>query len=881
MNSPSCRALRWLLTGVASCAALEAGAQEEGQLLTRKEGQQLPFVITAAVRTSTPVTVDGRLDEPQWMKAGVAADFVLYGGRDYATEKTEARTLWDDSNFYIGIRCFDSSIGKLRATVTEREGRVFMDDCVEIFLLPPDNPVLAQAPVRERYFHVCVNALGTRYDEIGYEAPQRWNGKWLARTSVQQNRWELEIAIPWSDLKTQPVDGSVWDINFNRGLPARGAVREYSGWSITFAGFHDPAHFGKLLFLDEWPSPESKAIDPAVCVRILRGAELDPPLDRASALLEEAGARLRALNKKAKLGTIVGALASVDRLAADLTELRHALDALGAARLVATWETLKARHEQALREAETLAAKARFCSGLSPAQLSGQEPIPDFVTFILPAISNERVLPRALPTHALQQRALTLTACPGEYESGSFGLYALADLADVRLTASNLTAAVGTVPASALDLRIVKVWYQAGRNVGFQRMNLLTPELLLKDDSLVRIDEKRQVNVLKLDKDAMRDADSLQPFGLEEGTVKQCWVTVHVPEGTEAGTYRGRITIAAAGGGIVDLPVQLRVLPFELVEPGIICSIYYRAKLGTDPPKCNSEHKTEEQLLAEFRDMLAHGVTNPTVYQGSGPHLQRYFDLRRQAGMHGGPLLTLGVGVGAAPEQLKSMLELAKRNGFTDTYFYAADERSGDELRAERALLRKVHDAGGKVFVACYRDSYQIVGDLLDLPIYSGQPDVASGEAFHASGQLIGSYGNPQGGVEEPETYRRNYGLALWKAGYDCACTYAYQHSFTHSWDDFDHATYRDHNMAYPTVNGVIPTIQWEGYREGYDDLRYLATLENHIEKAKRLDGAVGETARAAELWLRRIDPEGTELDEIRAGMIERIVAIREEMAEE
>jgi len=133
--------------------------------------------------------------------------------------------------------------------------------------------------------------------------------------------------------------------------------------------------------------------------------------------------------------------------------------------------------------------------------------------------------------------------------------------------------------------------------------------------------------------------------------------------------------------------------------------------------------------------------------------------------------------------------------------------------------------------------------------------------------------------VEEAETYRRNFGLLLWKVGYDCAMTYAYMHSFGHAWDDWDHATYRDLNMAYPTVNGVIPTIQWEGYREGYDDLRYLATLENLVDKAKRLDGLVGETARAAHLWMLRIDPDATPLDAIRAGIIGRILGIREAVA--
>jgi len=855
-------------------AALPLGAQEQGPLPTRKRGQKLPWVMTAAVRTPQAPVLDGKLDDAAWDEAAVADEFVLYGKASPATQQSDARVLWDDSHLYIGMRCFDADLGKLKKTIARRDGPVFGDDCIEVFFIPPDNPLLAKAPARERYFHLSVNALGARYDEIGYEAPARWNGKWTVKTSERGDRWELEIAIPWTDLKSQPEDGTVWDINFNRGLPARGPVREYSGWSLTFAGFHDPAHFGKLIFLDRWPEPGSRTISTAISLRVLRGTELDPLLSRTGELLKDAGAKLRAVSAKAKIARIAETLAAVDALGADLAGQRRSLEAMTPAQALAGWETLRTRHQELQRKAELLAAKAGFCSGLTPGQLSGAEPIPDFVTFALPAMTNERVLPRRLPTNALPEKILRLTACPGEYESGSFGLYALANLDSVRLTATELRAPAGVVPPSALDLRVVKVWYQAGRGIGFQNVKLLAPELLLKDDSLVRIDERRQTNILKLDKDAMRDADALQPFPIEEGTVKQCWVTVQVPAGAKPGTYRGAVRIAT-GKSTEDLPVELRVLPFELLEPKIICSIYYRARLGATTPKCTSEGKTEEQLLAEFRDMRAHGVTNPTVYQGLGPDLQRYFDIRRQAGMHGGPLLILGVGVHATPEELQATVEVARANGFTDTYFYAADERSGDELRAERPLFRKVHDAGGKVFVACYQDSYEIVGDLLDLPIFSGKPDVEIGRAFHANGALIGSYGNPQGGVEEPETYRRNFGLALWKAGYDCACTYAYQHSFTHAWDDFDNATYRDHNMAYPTVNGVIPTIQWEGYREGYDDLRYLATLEDLVERAKRLDGPAGEAARTAQLWIERIDPEATPLDDIRAGMIERILAIR------
>ena len=160
--------------------------------------------------------------------------------------------------------------------------------------------------------------------------------------------------------------------------------------------------------------------------------------------------------------------------------------------------------------------------------------------------------------------------------------------------------------------------------------------------------------------------------------------------------------------------------------------------------------------------------------------------------------------------------------------------------------------------------------------------------AYHSMGHKVMSYANPQGGREMPEKYRRNYGLELWRRGLDGACTYAYQHSLGHGWDDFDGGPgwpLRDHNMAYPTVSGVIPTLQWEGYREGYDDLRYMATLENLIEEYKRQDSPPGEAARAAQMWLMALDPSDPRLDpseldqildETRARIIEQIQTLRQ-----
>ncbi len=124
-----------------------------------------------------------------------------------------------------------------------------------------------------------------------------------------------------------------------------------------------------------------------------------------------------------------------------------------------------------------------------------------------------------------------------------------------------------------------------------------------------------------------------------------------------------------------------------------------------------------------------------------------------------------------------------------------------------------------------YNDAVNIAGDLLDIAVLDGSLDPAQAAQWHSYGKRVLSYDNPQVGVENPEIYRKNFGFALWNAGYDGAMNYAYQHGAGSIWNDFDDSYLRDHVFAYPVSNGVIDTIQWEGWREGVDDTRYLATL--------------------------------------------------------
>jgi len=151
----------------------------------------------------------------------------------------------------------------------------------------------------------------------------------------------------------------------------------------------------------------------------------------------------------------------------------------------------------------------------------------------------------------------------------------------------------------------------------------------------------------------------------------------------------------------------------------------------------------------------------------------------------------------------------------------------GAAVAAERPAWQTVHDNGGKMFVAGDTDLIDLVPDLLDVAVIGGSLNTTQAALWHSQGKLIYNYGNPQVGVENPEIYRKNYGFALWNAGYDGSMDFSYQHKYGDIWNDFDSQErhYRDHVFAYPTSNGVIDTIEWEGFREGVDDTRYVASL--------------------------------------------------------
>ncbi|MFA7229669.1 MAG: hypothetical protein WC071_00210 [Victivallaceae bacterium] len=510
---------------------------------------------------------------------------------------------------------------------------------------------------------------------------------------------------------------------------------------------------------------------------------------------------------------------------------------------------------------------------------------------------------------------IDLNISPEEYEPSSLVIKADRPLNNIILVPGEFKNENGQrFNSKNIDIRVVKSWYK--RQLGEDRAlasrdqeGVLTPELLLYNDALVKVDTGKKNNYvlldgnyklisgrktfpskileLPLDEFPVKDSSALEPVNIASGTNKQFWITFFAPAGTVAGTYVGDIDIKEGNKLLGKVKCAIAVNKFQLSKPDFVSSIYYRGILADDlKGTISSEHKNIEQYSREMENMVAHGVDRPTIYQDFNSELlDKVLKIREKAGINNKDIFYVGLRTGtnyvknpsAVPvliDKFKKMQAFFAKYGCKDLYIMGQDEAKGDAIRGQIPAWKAINAAGGKIFVAGdLEEEVEYQGILNSLTMNMSSTDLnesAVGKIadFQKTGKIL-AYSFPQSGAEDPYIYRRNFGLVLRSYGIGGAMDYAYQHSFNHPYNDFDHPVYKLHYFAYPTVNGVIDTIQWEGYREGIDDLRYLKTLEDAIQKAEG-DKTKAEQVKQAKIFtqallakMRNYTAQNSLLDEV------------------
>ena len=175
-----------------------------------------------AVRVAEGPTIDGVLDDPAWVEADPVEDFTQSNPVTGAvpSERTAFRVLYDDTNLYIGVRCFVGS-GPVLARQTRRDQGSQGDDAVFITI---DSNRDGQSG-----FSFDVSAAGARTDGLidnDSSLGSSWDGIWAAKTSVDEAGWSAEIRIPFATLSfDESLTG--WGFNIARTMGVR---RETVRW---------------------------------------------------------------------------------------------------------------------------------------------------------------------------------------------------------------------------------------------------------------------------------------------------------------------------------------------------------------------------------------------------------------------------------------------------------------------------------------------------------------------------------------------------------------------------------------------------------------------------------------------------------------------------
>lgn len=101
---------------------------------------------------------------------------------------------WDDDCFYAAMV---SDGTRLRTKVSERDGKVYEDDSVELYL--------SGNGLKTPLHQFIVNSIGTLYDNC--DGDRSWNSEGVRiANGVKDGAWTVEIAVPWKTLGFTPAE---------------------------------------------------------------------------------------------------------------------------------------------------------------------------------------------------------------------------------------------------------------------------------------------------------------------------------------------------------------------------------------------------------------------------------------------------------------------------------------------------------------------------------------------------------------------------------------------------------------------------------------------------------------------------------------------------
>jgi len=167
-----------------------------------------------ALPATSPISVDGLLNESVWQTARACSAFVQRDPVEGAkpSQRTVVRVVYDKDALYVGARLYDTSPDSIVSELSRRDGGT-RSDRFFVYLDPYYD--------RRSGYYFAVNAAGTQFDGTLYNdgwSDDSWDGVWEGKARKDAQGWTVEMRIPFSQIRFAKTDVQKWGINFCREM---------------------------------------------------------------------------------------------------------------------------------------------------------------------------------------------------------------------------------------------------------------------------------------------------------------------------------------------------------------------------------------------------------------------------------------------------------------------------------------------------------------------------------------------------------------------------------------------------------------------------------------------------------------------------------------
>lgn len=169
-----------------------------------------------AYRIKTPLVIDGILDEELYKQTPID-DFTQKDPNEGepVSERTHVWVGYDDEYVYFAARMFDSEPELIDQMLVRRD-----------LFSSSDWFIVAVDPFMDKMtgFMFAVNAGGSMADATianDSRIDESWDGVWESKVTIDENGWNVELKIPFSQLRFNEADDMKWGINFERHIKRR------------------------------------------------------------------------------------------------------------------------------------------------------------------------------------------------------------------------------------------------------------------------------------------------------------------------------------------------------------------------------------------------------------------------------------------------------------------------------------------------------------------------------------------------------------------------------------------------------------------------------------------------------------------------------------